>query len=195
MYGREEIFCVQPLEGAKALWNIYRAKNRPLPYRFYQRVIRENEESDGLFLVLQASSCVQYTYCQPLNLHEELISSLQFMKQIASILGMESNFLLLQRGKVEEKALVSALKAAGYPFETRRSDATQIELHLTDQRGRSWPLSKLALMHETVPLIECVPILSYERVIALLLEKEGMLVTVKTKEEPTLESESRDSSS
>ena len=169
--GFEEIFCVEPREGVDALWDSYKAKNKPLPYRFYQALIRENEESDGLFLVHEASSCVQYTYCQPMKLQEELISSLQFMKKIASILGMESNFLLLQRGKVEDKALVSALNEAGYPFETGRSDATQIELHLKDQRGRSWPLSKLTLMQKAVPLIECVPILSYERVVALLLEK------------------------
>ncbi len=193
--GFEEVYSTEVKEGIKALWSSYRAKNKALPYRFYQNVVRKNDDADGLFLVQEATSCVQYTYCQPLNLHEELISSLHFMKKIASILEMESKFLLLQRGKVEEKALVSAIGAAGYSFETISSNATQIELHLTDQRGRSWPLSKLCLLHETVPLIECVPILSYERAVALMLEKEGRLVTVKTKEELTLESESRDSSS
>ncbi len=171
--GFKEIFCINALNGVKALYEMYKGKKKALPCRFSQEVIRYSDDSDGLFQVHNALSSVQYTVCEPLKLQEELISSLQFMKQIVSILGMQSSFLLLQRGKEEDSNLVSALKGAGFDFEIQRSDATQIELHVCDQRGRSWPVSKLTLTYEIVPLIECVAVLSYERLLALLLEKEG----------------------
>ncbi len=168
----KEMLCENPLKGVKRLYEVSKAQKKSLPYRFCQESIRKYEDSDGLFQVQHATSFAQYTHCQPLKVQDELISSLQFMKQVASILNMQSYFLLLQRGKEEESTLVSALTSAGYPFEVRRSDATQIELHVLDQRGRSWPLSKLSFVYETVPLIECVPVLSYERIMALMLEKE-----------------------
>lgn len=172
--GYKKIFCIDPLQGAKALYASYKAKKKTpnLPYRFCQDMIRQNEDSEGLFQVHNASSTVQYTYVAPVKLQEEIISSLHFMKQMANILNIESSFLLLQRGKDEVSNLVSALTTAGYPFEIRRSDATQVELHAFDQRGRSWPLSKLTLTYETVPCLECVAVLSYERLLAIMLEKE-----------------------
>ncbi|MCE5294986.1 MAG: hypothetical protein LLF94_10305 [Chlamydiales bacterium] len=170
--GYKEIFSSNPEMAVKALYEVYNSKKKNHNLRFWQNVVRESEESDGLFQVHHASSTVQYTHCTHAKLQEELISSLQFMKQIASILNMQSYFLLMQRGKEENSTLVSALTTGGYPYEVRRSDANQIELHVFDQRGRTWPLSKLTLKDEVVPLIECVPVLSYERIMALMLEKE-----------------------
>ncbi|MBS0635523.1 MAG: hypothetical protein JSR37_08685 [Verrucomicrobia bacterium] len=186
--GFKEMFCIEPLDGAKKL---YKPQN---DNRFYQQTTRYNDDPEGLFNVETALSTVQYCFCLPQKLEEELISSLQFMKQIVSILGIEYTFVLLLRGKDKEPRLVSALTSLGVPFETSRSNSTQIELHGFDLRGRAWPLSKLTLMYESVPLIECVPVLSYERLMALLLEK-GTLEQMKMEENPTLESESRDSSS
>lgn len=172
--GYKEFFCADPLHGAKSLFNIYKAQKKPkaLPYRFCQDMVRENDDSEGLFQVRHSSSSVQYTYTEPSKIQQELISSLHFMKQMANILNIESSFLLLQRGKDDVSSLVSALKSVGYPFEIRRSDATQIELHAFDQRLRSWPISKLTLMYEQDSCIECVAVLSYERLLAIMLEKE-----------------------
>ncbi len=185
--GFEEIYCADPQEGVKALY-----KKKQHYYRVWQHVMRENDETDGLFLVRHATSTVQYTYCQPTNLQQELISSLQFIKEMASILEMNSCFFLMQRGKEVDSHLALALKTLGYPFEIRRSDLSQVELHVFDLLGRSWPISKVALVQETVPLIECVAPLSYERVLALLLERGKIDYR---EEKRTLESESRDSSS
>ncbi len=190
--GYQEIFCHNPLDGVKAIYKYLHEKKTPYPYCFFQDVIRENDESDGLFLVRHATSQVQYTYCQPNKLQEEIISSLQFMHEMASILEMKSCFFLMQRGKDVDYSLHTALKTLGYPFEIRRSDRSQIELHTFDLRGRSWPISKLTLMQETVPLLECVAILSYERLLALELER-GKLHYMEDKR--TLESESGDSGS
>lgn len=197
--GFSEIECTQPLEGVEKLFDKCRANKKALPYRFCVSEVRHNDELDGLFLAKTMRSRSHYCCCEPVNLQQELISSLHFMKQIASILDRESSFLLLQRGKDEDVTLTSSLRAAGYPFEVSRSNATQIELHVLDERGRSWPISKLLVRHNTLPIVECTALFSYERILALVLEKgEGIgpfIEKIRMEEEPTLESESRDSSS
>ncbi len=175
--GFEEIYSDSPFETVHYLYERNKRQKLPLPYRYCQDVVRNNEDADGLFLVPHALSTVQYSYIQPQKLQEELISSLQFIKQIASILGMKESFILCHKGKEKEPNLVAALSSLGYPYEVSRSDATQIELHISDLRQRSWPLSKLVLRHENVPLIECVPVLSYERLVALLLERGEQIKT------------------
>jgi hypothetical protein len=139
--------------------------------KVFQETIRSSDETEGLFRVAHALSFVCYSRK---NFEEDLISSLQFMKELATILQLESNFLLLQR--VKSELLATALQSQGYPFEICRSDATQIELHAHDLRGRSWPISKLAILQEQEPVVECVPVLSYERLAALLLERDGSLL-------------------
>lgn len=160
--------CADPKKGAAALYRSYP--------KIHQPYMVESEESDGLFATSRMVSELGFIYCSENQLQQEVISSLQFMKQMASILQVEWQFELLHRKKGPEGALPSALRALNATFEERQADVNAIEVTAFDLRGRPWTLSRLQVAKEPVVHLEFELFCSLERTVALLLEQnEGYL--------------------
>jgi threonyl-tRNA synthetase len=174
--GYLEISCPAAAAGAQALFTQYQKQNRALPYRFFLACEHQGEASEGLFQTEWATGLTLFSSCLTKDVQHELISSLQFMEQMASILPSECHFVFLQRGKAEGNILESVLSSLGYSFDKERSDCTGCEVRASDLRGRTWAVSRLSLRLEPQVQIELQLILSYERILALLLERqEGYL--------------------
>jgi threonyl-tRNA synthetase len=163
--------------GVEALQARYARELMPLPYYFATQENRETEQNpDGLFQTACESSFEHFVFINESQLQKELISSLQFMAEMASILKLDAHFVLLQKGSSAQDTLVMGLSTLGVPFETKSSNQAGVTLEVRDGRGRAWPISQLYLDRKKGLIIEIQLILSLERVLGLLLERnEGYL--------------------
>lgn len=143
-----------------------------------------DEIAEGLFQPLSNTSFEHFIFTSEAALANELISSLQFIAKMASILKLEANVVLLQKGKQVPNDLILALSSLGIAFEQRPGDRAEIIFNVRDLRGRAWPISQVTIYRREGVLIHIAPILSLERVLALLLERGEEVLGVGESQEP-----------
>lgn len=93
-----------------------------------------------------------HVFCTEGQLHQELISSLQFFDKIANIFGFRHHYVLCPtRARAGEgvknwgksiELLIQALKSVGFSYETDQHKESafgpRIEMQITDNLGRKW---------------------------------------------------------
>jgi threonyl-tRNA synthetase len=123
-----------------------------------------------------------HVFCSKKDLFHELISSLHFMTKIFKILGFTFDPVLFEVRKGKFKDISSlffkALKGLGGDPQLDIADdgIPRIQLDVVDGLGRSWPIAYISAaltLKEEVTSFASSICLSFERVFALLLEKEG----------------------
>ncbi|MBS0654690.1 MAG: hypothetical protein JSR46_02835 [Verrucomicrobia bacterium] len=121
-----------------------------------------------------------HTVCHPGQLEKEIISSLQFMQQIVTMVGLDCHFVLTYSKTKGTEPIVAAFSQLGISFEKKKcSDirsGPRIELYTRDLRARKWPLAAAWIDNKGqkgASLLCQSMILSCERVLALLLERLG----------------------
>ena len=147
-------------------------------------LLEGNDLSAGLLDPSLFQALRSHTFCQKKDLLDEVISSLHFMTKIFKILGFAFHSVLFEvhKGKHKEMSnlLSKALGSLDEGFERKNAVAfdssPRIEWMVVDGLGRSWPIACLRSPADVSQLdLVCFAsssCLSFERVIALLLEKE-----------------------
>ena len=143
--------------------------------------LEDKDFSSGLFNPSLIQSLRSHVFCEERHLLRELISYLHFMTKIFKILDFEFQVVLIEkRGGLNVK-LEEALISLGWEFSRERSsfsgDLPRVECRVLDGLGRSWPVScvysPFLLSRKGFACFAGSPCLSFERLIALMLEKKG----------------------
>jgi threonyl-tRNA synthetase len=136
--------------------------------------------SSGLFSPSTFQGVYSHVFCSKKDLLREVISSLHFMTKIFKILDFAFHPVFFEARKKKDKEMSSLLlqawKNVGGELEIQGASkgSSRIEGHVSDRMGQSW---KIASIHCPVQLqndlaaFAISPCVSFERVIALLLEK------------------------
>ncbi len=176
-----------PKEGKRSFDLLFqRAQKRgePLAYRYAELTEKRVEGicsiNDGLFQTKRAWGDLIHILCSPDGLENELISSLQFMKQIATIMGLDTAFVAYSSKEGERRAIQQAFSRCGMAVEMRKGTSeTRIELRATDLRRRKWPISELCIKQDSIKKdekglrLQMQVVLSFARSVALLLERHS----------------------
>ncbi|MBX9924131.1 MAG: hypothetical protein K2Y01_08485 [Rhabdochlamydiaceae bacterium] len=136
----------------------------------------------GLFRPAFFQGLCSHVFCRKKDLLEELISSLHFMTKIFKILDFAYRPIFFETRKGKDKELSSLLfqawKGVGEEPEVRAASVgkSRIEWHVQDSLGQSWEMASIhcpvQLSQDDLVAFAMSPCVSFERVIALLLEKE-----------------------
>jgi threonyl-tRNA synthetase len=155
-------FVKIPENGFATLCKHYMQRKAPLPFRFAQivKIDKENEShgADLLFDAAKSTSYTGYIFCKQQLLQDEVTSSLQFIKKIASIVGIDVSFAEAKDSLVIKKDAPCVL----------------VRAYATDLRGRQWLISEITATQDLGFIYLKVSFLiSIERVFALLFERFG----------------------
>ena len=142
-----------------------------------------NDSMAGLVDSFLCQGIRSHVFCQKKDLLDELISCLHFMTKIFKILGFAFRPVLFEvsKGEFKEvsslffKALRAFLEGSQMEVELAFDGVPRIEWSVEDGLGRSWPVACISAVlpfEEGVVSFASSCCLSFERVIALLLEKE-----------------------
>jgi threonyl-tRNA synthetase len=141
-----------------------------------------NDSVSGLFQPAILQGIHATVFCPKKDLLDELISSLHFMTKIFKILDFASRPIFFESRKGKDKEMLSLLfqacKSLGGEPEIRTASVgnSRIEWHVQDSMGQSWQMAYIhcpvMLSQENLAAFSISPCVSFERAIALLLEKE-----------------------
>ena len=157
-FGFEFIRSSWQHHSVQPVYEHFMQKKVTLPFRFAE-IVDSFLQNDSLGCDLFFDPCRKRSlrasvFCLEPSLNNEVISSLQFMKKLATILPVDVSFV--------EQTAKSKLLAYAYA---------------TDLRGRKWTLSEMKLVRRKEMLcIELSYLLSIERAFALLFERFGGLL-------------------
>ena len=136
-------------------------------------LLEGNDESAGLLDTSIFQGIRSHVFCPKKDLSDELISYLHFMTKIFKILGFAFRPILFEARKGKFKDVSSSFSKALEGFEKEilvaGNGVPRIEWNVVDGLGRSWPVACVTAAQEGFASSCC---LSFERVFALLLEKE-----------------------
>jgi threonyl-tRNA synthetase len=150
-----------PLHAALFRTKLYSYRDLPVRYAECAEVYVP-KRSGPLWGMIHARTCcvdVAHVFCTPMQVVEELISSLQFIDKIIKILGFEYQWHLTLRGQKYAGTLINwdrgiewigkALEACQLSYATDKEDTSFIgplvEARLRDALGREWKGPKVGL--------------------------------------------------
>lgn len=141
-----------------------------------------NDPLSGLFAPSVFQGIRSHVFCSKKDLLGELISSLHFMTKIFKILDFAFRpiFFEARKGKDKEMSalLFQALKSVEEAPEVRKVSIgkSRIEWHVQDNMGQSWEMANIHcpqfFPQGDLAAFAISPCVSFERAIAMLLEKE-----------------------
>ncbi len=142
-------------------------------------LLEGNDPSAGLLDPAVFQGIRSHVFCPKKDLSDELISYLHFMTKIFKILGFAFRPILFEARKGKFKDVSSSFSKALEGFEKEIRVASDglpcIEWDVVDGLGRSWPVASVTAIRtikEEFTGFACSSCLSFDRVFALLLEKE-----------------------
>jgi len=164
---------------------IFKKTNDPHCFRFAELYQREvaiySKETDGLFRTKNSWSDAQHIFCSKDTVKDELISSLQSIQEIGSLLSLDFVYVLrLPKEKKWRSSCIEALQKVGLEYSEEGTpvpiSGPRIEAYAEDLRGRKWLISIVGIDDEKknesfVTIVESL-FFSLERVVALLVERD-----------------------
>ncbi len=143
-------------------------------------LLEGNDPSAGLLDSSLFQGIRSHVFCQKKDLSRELISYLHFMTKIFKILDFAFKPILFEasKGKFKEVSSLFSKALEGFEVEIRATSdgVPRVDLNVVDGLGRCWQVAcirAILMKQESLAGFACSSCLSFERVFALLIEKEN----------------------